>query len=241
MPATVDRRFWGIFGASLLVHLGIFAGVNGVRAQSKVELPALQLSWRSPAPAAADAIPTPVLRPPAVTKTAPAKTMPAQVSHSLRSPRQHLSKQPLPSPPAVNAEVAAATVVDVAPALAGPVFVAPTAAVTAPPSAKSALADASLLAAYRLDLGRLLARQQVYPRLAALRGWEGEVRLRLKVARKGTLLAVQLDHSSGFSVLDDHALAMVNDLGPLPPLPATLDENEIQVVVPITYKLNKTT
>jgi protein TonB len=82
---------------------------------------------------------------------------------------------------------------------------------------------------------------QEYPRVAALRGWEGEVRLRLKVARKGNLLGVVLDRSSGFDVLDQHALAMLEALASLPPLPEALDSNEIQVVVPINYKLKKTT
>jgi protein TonB len=111
---------------------------------------------------------------------------------------------------------------------------------SAPPTVQPVVATADLLAAYRRRLGELLAGQQDYPRVAALRGWEGEVRLRLRVARKGNLLAVALDHSSGYAVLDQHALALLADLGSLPPLPEGLEDNEIQVVVPITYKLNKT-
>ena len=90
-------------------------------------------------------------------------------------------------------------------------------------------------------LGELFARHQEYPRVAAMRGWEGEVRLRLKVARKGNLIGVALDRSSGFDVLDQHALAMLEQLASLPPLPEALDANEIQVVVPVNYKLKKTT
>jgi protein TonB len=98
-----------------------------------------------------------------------------------------------------------------------------------------------LLDSYRQRLSELLARQHEYPRIAAMRGWEGEVRLRLKVARKGNLLGVQLDRSSGFDVLDQHALAMLEGYGSLPPLPEMLESSEIQVVVPINYKLKKTT
>jgi protein TonB len=114
------------------------------------------------------------------------------------------------------------------------------AAVTAPPPPSFA-ATPDLLAAYRQQLTRLLAGQREYPRIAALRGWEGEVRLRLRVARKGNLLGVALDRSSGFEVLDQHALAMLAAMAGLPPLPEGLDGGEIQVVVPIQYKLNKTT
>lgn len=107
--------------------------------------------------------------------------------------------------------------------------------------ALNAPANPDLLAAYRRQLGELFARHQAYPRLAALRGWEGEVRVRLKVARKGSLLAVQLDRSSGFDVLDRHALAMLGELAALPALPEGLASDELQLVVPILYKLNKTT
>jgi protein TonB len=111
---------------------------------------------------------------------------------------------------------------------------------TAPPPV-AVRSDSELLDNYRRRLGELFARQQEYPRIAALRGWEGEVRLRLKVARKGQLLSIHLDRSSGFEVLDQHALAMLETLASLPPLPEALEANEVQVVVPINYKLKKTT
>jgi len=98
-----------------------------------------------------------------------------------------------------------------------------------------------LLDNYRQRLTELLAGQREYPRIAALRGWEGEVRLRLRVARKGNLVGVVVDRSSGFEVLDQHALAMLAGLGSLPPLPEGLEGSEIQIVVPVSYKLNKTT
>ncbi|MFZ2366652.1 MAG: energy transducer TonB [Azonexus sp.] len=109
------------------------------------------------------------------------------------------------------------------------------------PETAPARPQGDVLAAYRQRLTALLAGQQEYPRVAALRGWEGEVRLRLRVARKGNLLGVQLDHSSGFAVLDQHAVAMLEALASLPPLPEALEANEIQVVVPINYKLKKST
>jgi protein TonB len=121
------------------------------------------------------------------------------------------------------------------PALAAPVVAA---AETTPGSAPSAVASAAL-AAYRQQLSALLAQQRSYPRLAAMRGWEGEVRLRLRVARRGNLVAVEVERSSGFDVLDQHARALLAALGDLPPPPG--EGGEIQVVVPINYKLDRTT
>jgi protein TonB len=95
-----------------------------------------------------------------------------------------------------------------------------------------------LLGRYAQQLSRLLASQQEYPRLAAMRGWEGEVRLRLKVARKGNLLSLQVDRSSGHEILDQHALQLV-ELVRMPPFPDELEGSEIQITVPVNYKLKK--
>jgi protein TonB len=95
-----------------------------------------------------------------------------------------------------------------------------------------------LLGRYAQQLSRLLASQQEYPRLAAMRGWEGEVRLRVKVARKGNLLFLQVDRSSGHEILDQHALQLVDQVR-LPPFPDELEGSEIQITVPVNYKLKK--
>jgi protein TonB len=71
-----------------------------------------------------------------------------------------------------------------------------------------------------------------------MRGWEGEVRLRLKVARKGNLLSLQVDRSSGHEILDLHALQLVDPVR-LPPFPDELEGSEIQITVPVNYKLKK--
>lgn len=114
----------------------------------------------------------------------------------------------------------------------------PAVAVQAAPPAHS---QDELLAGYRRRLTELLARQQDYPRLAAMRGWEGEVKIRVRIARKGNLLDVTLDHSSGHEVLDRAAMGMLEALGGLPSLPDDYGANELQVVVPVNYRLRKAT
>lgn len=121
-----------------------------------------------------------------------------------------------------------------------------TAVTSAAPSAPAAPqvarlpGDSQTLDDYGRSLVELLASHRQYPRLAALRGWQGEVRLRLKVAGKGGLLAVQVVSSSGYEVLDQHALQLVQG-ATLPMLPDSFGDREIQVVVPIHYKLQKPT
>jgi len=231
---TVNRRFWATFGLSLAIHALALAWVQRPHRE---EVPALapllatlRLIAASPSEPTVEPRPVPA---PAATPAAATQQSPARQQRSVRSvaaaaepavaaqPAAELPEASLSSPAAASASQA------LQPAAEAPSAPAPS--------------QSSLLAAYRKRLSEIFAGQQQYPRVAAMRGWEGEVRLRLRVARKGNLLAVDLDHSSGFDVLDQHALAMLEQLAKLPPLPEGLEANEIQVVVPINYKLKKTT
>ncbi|WP_374261253.1 energy transducer TonB, partial [Zoogloea sp.] len=101
--------------------------------------------------------------------------------------------------------------------------------------------DPAQLERYGRSLSSALARQQNYPRLAALRGWEGEVQLRVTIARKGNVIATQVVRSSGFEILDQNAVQLIAAAGPLPRPPESLQNREIQVIVPVHYKLEKPT
>ncbi len=239
-PPAVDRKFWLILAISVALHGSLFVMIKAHRQHEPIELPPILASLRlispseSSSPAVVEAV-QPVAVPPVKTRpksppvetrsVRPVKSVAETVKIATEAPSSaHVSSAP--SEPVAAAPVPAASPLP------------PTA--NAVPTAPTRL-QADLLERYRQRLGELFARQQEYPRVAALRGWEGEVRLRLKVARKGNLVAVQLDRSSGFDVLDQHALAMLEGYGILPALPDGLEANEIQVVVPINYKLRKAT
>lgn len=106
-------------------------------------------------------------------------------------------------------------------------------------TAHEAPADPAALERYGRSLAELLAQQQQYPRMAALRGWEGEVRVRITIARKGNIVATDVIRSSGHDVLDRSAVQLVTQAGPLPRLPEALQNREIQVIVPVHYRLEK--
>ena len=236
---TVDRRFWLIFGLSLAIHAVALAWVQ----RPQRELPALTpllatlrlvVEQTSGSTAEVQTAPKPAAIPPA------AKQLPPR--RESRSARRVVEA----AAPAVTsnqpvAEVAAPSALPATPNTAPQTATQTTAQPAAAAPSQPARSQSSLLAAYRQSLTEIFAGQQQYPRVAAMRGWEGEVRLHLRVARKGNLIAVKLDHSSGFDVLDQHALAMLEQLATLPPLPDGLEANEIQVVVPVNYKLKKAT
>lgn len=239
LPARgVDRRFWALIGLSLLFHGALFAGMAWQRKALPVPLPTLMATLRLIAPSEANPEPRPV----AASAPAPAAAVPPKARQQVAAAEQRTAPRvtqpagPANVPaqtraPAVVAEAAPQTV----PAVAATASVAP--AEAAPPVRP----QGDVLAAYRQHLTELFARGYEYPRIAALRGWEGEVRLRLKVARRGNLLGIALDRSSGFDVLDQHAQSLLASYGDLPPLPEALEASEIQVIVPINYKLRKTT
>jgi protein TonB len=232
---TVNRKFWAILALSILLHSTLFALTSWQRENGPISLPPIFATIRLIA----------VTESGPVAEVAPA---PAAVPQKARQDASRTERStPRATPTAGPANVPAS--VPSSPSTTASESVAPAAATSAPtaevarptPAVAPQRPQSEVLEGYRQRLGELFARHQEYPRVAAMRGWEGEVRLRLKVARKGNLLGVVLDRSSGFAVLDQHALAMLEALVNLPPLPDGLDSNEIQVVVPINYKLKKTT
>lgn len=232
---TVNRKFWAILALSMLLHASLFALTSWQRENGPISLPPIFASIRLIA----------------VTESGPvAEVAPAPAGVPQKA-RQEASRSERPAPratPTAGPAHVPATTPSSTSATASE-SVAPVAAASAPaaetvrpaPAIAPQRPQSEVLDGYRQRLGELFARHQEYPRIAAMRGWEGEVRLRLKVARKGNLLGIALDRSSGFDVLDQHALAMLEHLASLPPLPEALEANEIQVVVPVNYKLKKTT
>ena len=231
----VDRRFLTLVGFSLALHAALFAWVKGPVRERPLATTLISATLRLVAPSTAAAAVEPRSeRAPAAAQREARQLPPSRGNRPVRE----VAGAAAPQTRNAAAPAEAAPQPMAAPAVAA---AAPTGQVPAEAPATPARPQASLLDAYGRHLAELLARQQEYPRVAALRGWEGEVRLRLKVARKGNLLAVNLDRSSGFDVLDQHALAMLGAFGSLPPLPEGLEANEIQVVVPVNYRLKKTT
>lgn len=168
--------------------------------------------------------PTPILTRPASTATT---TPRAQTTHATPTASE-------PPEPAV-----AQTAAEPAPRAPTPAIAAARVEAAPTPPAADEAPDPAQLERYGRSLSSLLARQQNYPRLAAMRGWEGEVQLRVTIARRGNIVATQIVRSSGFEVLDQNAVQLVAAAAPLPRPPEQLQNRDIQVIVPVHYKLEK--
>ena len=237
--SPVDRQFRIVLGLSVLLHAAFLGLVPGQQAPRPSALPTLSASIRLLEAALPASVPAarsmPELR----------KALPPAAPVALPPQARQTGTSVLPSPtvlPQLAAGPAATPASSGLPSVAQPSSPSAGDAVAAVGSPQPpARSSQDALDSYRHRLAGLFAARHDYPRVAALRGWEGEVRLRLKIARKGNLLGVALDRSSGYEVLDQHAMALLADYGDLPPLPEAVELGEIQVVVPINYKLRRTT
>jgi protein TonB len=228
---TAPRRLAAAIVASLALH--VLAGHLLPPLRSQIEPLARTLEVLlvpqpeapspvvEPAPPAPVARPEPVARKPRPVERAPRPPAPRQAAEVQREPVPLASQEPAPP----HAEPAP-------PILTRPPEPAQASVAIAPPSL-------DLLAGYGSTVSRLLARHREYPRIAAMRGWEGTVTMRLRVGATGRLLEAKVDSTSGHAVLDTQALDMVKRVAELPPPPEGLRGREFAVLVPVVFRLER--
>jgi protein TonB len=128
---------------------------------------------------------------------------------------------PRPQPPQVQP-----TVEPAAPAPPQPAVAAPPAPVVDDLQRFSALIAAQL------------ERYKRYPAMAQRRGEQGVVKLRFTLSRSGGVLNAQIEHGSGYADLDNEVLALVQRAQPLPPIPANIPDNTLDIHVPVAFGLH---
>ncbi len=74
-----------------------------------------------------------------------------------------------------------------------------------------------------------------YPYEAKENGWEGTVKLNLRILKNGTLANADLKQSSGYDIFDQDALNTAKMLAPYPSFSSDMDNEDVEVVVPIVY------
>ena len=85
---------------------------------------------------------------------------------------------------------------------------------------------------------RYVGRYKHYPDDAVRRREEGRVVLAFTIARDGSVLGAEVEHSSGHRVIDDAALNMLSAASPVPPLPPTFRGDRITVAMPFAFSLS---
>jgi pilus assembly protein CpaC len=77
----------------------------------------------------------------------------------------------------------------------------------------------------------------VYPAPAKEAGFQGTVKLSLKLSPQGNLLDTKIKETSSYRVLDYAALKTAQEVSPYPPFPPEIKEQEVWVDIPIIYQL----
>ena len=83
-----------------------------------------------------------------------------------------------------------------------------------------------------------LNRFKRYPSQSREDGHEGVVTLSLEIERDGTVSSSAIRRSSGFTLLDEAALTMVNRAQPFPAFPRQLTQNSLLFDMPVTFTID---
>jgi periplasmic protein TonB len=90
---------------------------------------------------------------------------------------------------------------------------------------------------WQTGLMRQLQRYKRYPASAHAHKEEGVVVLSFSLDRAGHVLAHSIARSSGYPDLDAEVMAMIERAQPLPPFPASMTQDRIDLTVPIRFSL----
>jgi protein TonB len=90
-----------------------------------------------------------------------------------------------------------------------------------------------------VTLTKAIAKQKKYPRIAQIRGWQGEIIIDLEIDGQGNLIKSKIKQRSKFKILDDEGMDMVKRASPFPKPPKELESKVFNVIVPISFKLQQ--
>lgn len=222
---------WAIV-CSILLHILFAAVMPNFKFDVAQKIPdLLTVEIMQPKPPEPVVIPEPPA-PIEQTKPEPIKPLPKKIPKPEPSPIKEISPEPVqtesPPPPAV---ITAAPKVDAPPVITVP-----------PPEPPKKLEPNeddinSALRQYGGTLGRAIAKHKQYPKIAQMRGWQGEVLLDLKLDSNGNVLSAAVKESSSFEALDNQALEMARKASPFPAPPEALRGRSFNITVPVTFKL----
>ncbi len=223
---------WAIV-ASILLHVLLAVVIPNFNFELVKEIPdtlSVELQKPEPPPAPVPEIPEPEPPKPEPPKEIiKPKIIPKPIPMPVEAPTP--IEQEAPPPPPVSKVIATEPKPDNKPAE----FIAPE-PVEKPIEPPPVNLD-NALGEYAGTLGRAIAKHKQYPKIAAMRGWQGEVILDLKIDGSGNVLSAKVRESSGHDALDNQALEMVRKASPFPAPPEALRSRTFNITVPVSFKL----
>lgn len=220
-----DHAFAWALAISIALHALAALEIPGISFEKMEKPKELTIELAPPKPAPPP--PPPPVKPPEPVKP---KVVPPPQAKPIPQPvvKPVITPQPISAPPPV---IAAAPKAETP-----PTFVAPA---PEPPKPTPSVNQADIDSArnqYGSALSREIAKHMNYPKIAAMRGWQGIVEIDFQLDGNGKILSQKIHTSSGFEVLDKQALEMVKKSNfPMPP--EVLKSSAFNVTVPVSFKL----
>jgi len=184
--------------------------------------------------------PEPVLQPQTQPQAAPELPPPPEIEmpqvepSPAPKPAVVLPPKPLQRPKPKPVEHPSEVAPERPPPAAAPAVNAP----AAPAAAPSAASAAASRTTWQSQLVGWLERYKRYPRAAREQSQEGTAYLRFAIDRQGHVLSAQIEKGSGFSLLDEEVLELVQRAQPLPPPPPEVPGAQIVLTVPVQFSLS---
>jgi protein TonB len=138
-----------------------------------------------------------------------------------------------PAPPPPTEVIAVTPKPDAAPSPMPPVAITP----PEPPKPVIPVDTSAARDGYGNTLWGEIGKHKQYPKIALMRGWQGEAIVELLLDGNGKLKSKKIIQSSGYDVLDKQALEMVEKAAPFPAPPEVLRGSSFSIKVPIPFKL----
>ena len=91
---------------------------------------------------------------------------------------------------------------------------------------------------YAATLLAWLERHKQYPRQARQRRQQGTTLLYIVMSRNGYVIKARIEESSGYGLLDQAALSMLERAQPLPPIPDSMNTARLELIVPVQFFMN---
>jgi protein TonB len=158
-------------------------------------------------------------------KPAPIRSLPAPMNNDAPRPVEHVTETPPVISTAPKAEVA-------------PVVVVPPPPPEPPKPVGPSQQDIDTARnQYGTELANALAKYKQYPKIAQMRGYQGDVLVDVQMDSNGNVTSSKIHQSSGYESLDNQALEMVKKASPLPPPPYVLRGRSFNVLVPVSFHL----
>ncbi len=90
---------------------------------------------------------------------------------------------------------------------------------------------------YGNSLWNAISKHKKYPKIAQMRGWQGETIIELELDGNGKLKSKKITQSSGYEALDKQALEMIEKALPFPAPPEALRNSNFTITIPVPFKL----